>query len=41
MGGSTYKLQKNDKKINIQCTVFKTKNVKYGLISISDVSKLK
>jgi K+-sensing histidine kinase KdpD len=41
MGGCTYKIQKNDKKINIQCTVFKTKNAKYGLISISDVSKLK
>ena len=40
MEGSTYKIMSNNKKINIQCSVFEGKNEKYGLVSMADVTNV-
>ena len=40
MQGATFKIIKNQKKINIQCSVFEGKNEEYGLISMTDVTKV-
>lgn len=40
MEGSTFKIESNGKKLNIQCSVFDGKNAKYGLISMSDVTNV-
>jgi hypothetical protein len=40
MEGSTYIMESNGKKLNIQCSVFEGKNAKYGLISMADVSNV-
>lgn len=38
--GLTYKMQNIDKKLSIQSTLLQGKNSKYGLISITDVTKV-
>ncbi len=40
MEGSTYKMVDNERKLNIQCSVFSGKKAKYGLISISDITNV-
>ena len=40
MEGSTYKIIKNKKKINIRCSVFEGNKKKYGLISVAEVTKM-